>query len=233
VNDSVEHRRQRLAETIAWCNFQKLINKPIESQEIKQRRSLGERAANHAFAAHQLESASVFKWVNRGKVKAMMAEASQMLAEARLDEIRPLASQLRTPELKPSLQLYRATSEAERSGVIEMVGEARASRLLKGAAYPAPLSVEFTGGKILRCTARGEIADRSPGYESRGFFDNDCAPPWDTWVCWRDGCLVAYVPRVLCGLAQRGMETDLLECIRWADAESVSSTFGFEIMSPS
>jgi hypothetical protein len=226
LNDSADARRQRLAQTIAWCGLQKLVNKPIESGEIKQRRALGERAANHAFAAHQLESASLFKWINRKKVKTMRDEASQMHREARLDEIRPLATQLRAPALKPTADFVEGQSEEARAAIVESVSIARAKLLIeKGIEVPAA-GVDLAGGKLLRYTPCGSIADRSPGYESKGFFDWECAPPWDTWVCYDEGRLLAYVPRLLCALVQSGIEVDPAECLDWANDAFVARVFG-------
>ena len=228
MNDSVEARRQRLAETIAWCNSQRLINKPIESEEIKQRRALGERAANHAFAAHQLESASLFKWINRKKVKTMQEEALQMHREARLDEIRPLAPQLRTPALKPAAEFASGQTEEARGEIVEAICRTRAQALREKGIEVNPVASDLAGGRILRYWPRGRIADGSSGYESRGFFDSECAPPWDLWVCYGGDALLAHVPRLLVPLAQSGIEVDPEECIRWADTSTLIKSFGIE-----
>lgn len=224
--DSVEHRRQRLAEAIAWCALQKLQNNPPESEDVKCRRALGERATNHAFAAHQLEAASPFKWVTRGKVKKMKEEASQMLAEARLDEIRPLADQLRTPELKSDRQLSDLKMRDEdRVAIVEDLCERRVRLLKESQSYPDLAAVALLGGRVLRCAPKENCGDRSLGYESKGFFDANSCPPWDTWVCFAGGELLACVPRLLCGLAQRGIEVDTGECIRWAGQALLANLF--------
>jgi hypothetical protein len=231
LSEEIERRRRRLAETIAWCNLQKLISKPIESEEVKQRRALGERAANHAFAAHQLESASVFKWINRKKVKTMKAEASQMLAQARLDEIRPLAPQLRTQELKSLQPFGSPQNESLRIEIVESVCERRADLLCRNNCHPNSGDINLAGGKIL-CYAfdENDQSDAS-GYDSKGFFDFEFALPWDTWICWHTKYLISFVPRILCDLAQRGMEVDPMECVRWADAAQVRDIFGLEMTS--
>jgi hypothetical protein len=226
VIDTVERRRQRLAEAIAWCALRKLQNNPPESEDVKRRRALGERAANHAFAAHQLEAASPFKWVTRGKVKKMKDEASQMLAEANLDAIRPLADQLRSPALKPDGELRDVKmTDGRREALIDTLCENRA-RLLRGSGrYPDLSAAPNLDGKILRYALTKSCTDKAPGYESKGFFDASLCPPWDTWICLASGELLAYVPRLLCGLAQRGIEVDTAECIRWADQALVAELF--------
>ncbi len=194
---------------------------------MKRRRALGDRAANHAFAAHQLEAASPFKWVTRGKVKKMKAEALEMLAEANLDAIRPLADQLRTPALKPPRRLSECKTAAECIAIVESLCEARANLLRESGAFPDASaangnSTDATAtpnldGKILRYTPLRARGDNAPGYESKGFYDGDSCPPWDTWVCFADGELISYVPRLLCGLAQRGLELDTADRLHWAD----------------
>lgn len=226
MTDSLERRRQRLAEAIAWCALQKLQNNPPESEDVKRRRALGERATNHAFSAHQLEAASPFKWVTRGKVRKMKDEASQMLTEANLNAIRPLADQLRSPTLKPDPQLsnLKATDE-DRAALIEPLCKNRACLLRKSDRYPDLSTAPILNGKILRYALENSCADKAPGYESKGFFDANLCPPWDTWICVVGGELLAYVPRSLCGLAQRGIEVDTAECIRWADQASLANLF--------
>lgn len=43
------------------------------------------------------------------------------------------------------------------------------------------------------------------------------APPWDLWVHYTDGLLVSWVPDLLIDLAQRGIDANPVDCIRWAD----------------
>lgn len=224
--DSVERRRQRLAEVIAWCALWKLQNNPPESEDVKRRRALGQRATNHAFAAHQLEAASPFKWVTRGKVKKMMDQASQMHAEAGLDEIRPLADQLRSPALKPDRMLSDAKMTYEdRQAVVRALSENRARLLKESRSYPNSDLALALDGRILRHEPGKNCVDSSPGYESKGFFGANLCPPWDTWICFGSTGLLAYVPRLLCGLAQRGIEVDTAECICWADQALLSKLF--------
>lgn len=222
----MERRRQRLAEAIAWCALQKLQSDLPEGEDVKRRRALGERAANHAFAAHQLEAASPFKWVTRGTVKKMKDEASQMLAEANLGAIRPLADQLRSLALKPARELSdEKTTDEDRGDIVETVCENRARLLRESGSYPDLAAIPVLDGKILRYAPKKNCADKSPGYESKGFFDANLCPPWDCWICLASGELLAYVPRLLCGLAQRGLEVDTAECLRWADRALLANLF--------
>ena len=228
ATDSLERRRQRLAEAIAWCALQKLQNNPTESEDVKRRRALGERAANHAFAAHQLEAASPFKWVTRGKVKKMKDEASQMFAEARLHEIRPLAQQLRTPALGRFAVFESKQTPEQCDAIVEALCEARATLLREAVSSPIPTDINLAGGRLLQYDYDYNVEDGTAAYDSKGFFDDQSAPPWDTWVCYRSESVIAYVPRILCGLAQRGIEVDPVECIRWVDSKLLADAFGLQ-----
>ena len=226
MNAELDLRRRRLAETIAWCSLQKLQNNPPESDEIKARRALGERARNHAYAAYQLEASSPFKWVTRGKVKRMREEAMQMYAEARLDKIAPLLEQLRTPAFKPTRDFTPNDSHMEQAALVETVCEVRARRLNELGACPEPEKLSLSGGKILRYCYEDNDASGAAKYDSKGFYDVEGAPPWDIWVCYHEKYVVCFVPRILCGLAQRGIEVDPVECIKWADSRFVAELFG-------
>lgn len=226
ATDSVERRRQRLAEAIAWCALQKLQSNPPESEDLKRRRALGERAANHAFAAHQLEAASPFKWVTRGKVKKMKDEASQMLAEANLDTIRPLTQQLRTSGLERFAGLEIKQTAEQRKAIVEALCDARAALFRQAAGHSISPDIDLADGRLLRYDYDCNVEDGAAAYDSKGFFDNESAPPWDTWVCYYGESVITYVPRILCGLAQRGMEVDPVECVRWADSKLLRDAFG-------
>jgi len=149
-----------------------------------------------------------------------------MLAEANLDAIRPLTDQLRSMALKPVGQLDDAkATEEERGAIVESLCETRAGLLRESGNYADSAAVPILDGKILRYTPKKNCADNSPGYESKGFFDANLCPPWDTWICFAGGELLTYVPRVLGGLAQRGVEVDTAECIRWADRTLLTTLF--------
>src|SRR5262249_8247064 len=144
------------------------------------------------------------------------------------DEIRPLAPQLRTQALKPAAEFTIGQGEEGRAGIVEGVCDARVALLREKGIEVNAAAVDLGGGRVLRYTPRGRVADASPGYESKGFFDWECGPPWDAWVCYTDGALLAYVPRLLWGLAQSGMEVDPAECFGGQGRVSLFSLFGIE-----
>ncbi len=58
---------------------------------------------------------------------------------------------------------------------------------------------------------------------TKGFFDVNNVPPWDTWVCYLDRYLVSWVPPVLEELASAGIRVNPEECIQWATPAFVNS----------
>jgi hypothetical protein len=70
-----------------------------------------------------------------------------------------------------------------------------------------------------------DLADGAAESESKGFFDIHNAPPWDTWIAMvedagrseRNPYLIAWGPEEFVAHAQRGIDVNPEECIRWLD----------------
>lgn len=89
----------------------------------------------------------------------------------------------------------------------------------------------LTGGRLLVYFPDANLADGAAEVESRGFFDVDNAPPWDTWIAladegpdadisWRQ-YVVAWVPPSLLPCAADGIAVNPEECIAWLDERAV------------
>jgi hypothetical protein len=103
-------------------------------------------------------------------------------------------------------------------------------------------------GKLLLYYPDANLYDGAAELHSRGYFDVDNAPPWDTWmyyvqddVCWKEpgeqqrggddapgdtafsSFLVSWVPQQFVELADAGIWANPERCIIWADA--VESAF--------
>ena len=110
--------------------------------------------------------------------------------------------------------------------IVEALCDARLTLIQGAGGHPMPADIRLEGGQLLQYEYDANVEGGAVAYESKGFFDDESAPPWDTWVCYRGDTIVAYVPRILCGLAQRGIEVDPVECIRWADTKFLAEVFG-------
>jgi hypothetical protein len=128
---------------------------------------------------------------------------------ADLSSIAPLKSQLRTPSLRPAGLLSGARTEAERQELVQSVIEKR-SGLVRGEG-------DGQGGRLLIYAPDESLADGAAIYPSKGFFDVDNTPPWDTWVAFSRGILLSLVPLKLVELAQSGIYVNPESCIRWFD----------------
>ena len=107
--------------------------------------------------------------------------------------------------------------------------KALAARLVRGTEYQGetlPLSSreDLLDGRLLIYRPDENLCDGAAESETRGFFDVDNIPPWDTWVGFypnesdqiaRD--LICYIPKVFVPLAQRGIDVNPEACINWLD----------------
>jgi len=97
-------------------------------------------------------------------------------------------------------------------------------RLFGGTSAPLPDVHERGRGRLLVYLPDDNLADGAAEVESKGFFDIDNTPPWDTWVAllrnpagdlsseWH---LVCWVPDPLVDLADRGILVNPEKCLLW------------------
>lgn len=95
---------------------------------------------------------------------------------------------------------------------------------------PVRSAADLRGGRLLVFFPDEGLSDGAAEVETRGFFDLDNAPPWDTWVgLFRDveaersaDYLVSWVPKRLVDLIDRGIRANPEECICWLDGTSLT-----------
>ena len=126
---------------------------------------------------------------------------------------------LRSDELRPSYL------ENSRESSVRTVASRR-ERAVK--LDPASGPASRRAGRLLVYFPDANLADGAAEVASRGFFDVDNVPPWDTWIALaNDGpaivdssfheYVIAWVPRELIGEAQAGIDVNPEECIVWLD----------------
>ena len=200
--------RVRLSETVAWCSAQTLESNPVESPEIMQRRRLAEEAAKISRRAYLSHGPSFWK-------SLLGRKASRLFSQARPGEIPPpLARQLRSSSLRPE-PLYPG-STADRIRILETLSKKRAEQLRRDNLYPRSSESGGNSGRLLLYAPDENLCDGAAQYSSKGFFDIDNVPPWDTWICFFEPYLVSWVPPRLVELANIGIEVNPEECICWA-----------------
>lgn len=124
---------------------------------------------------------------------------------------------LRTPLISPRV-LESGYRDAVRSVVQARRLHLTGTRLLD--ALPE-------GGRLLAYFPDEDLACGAAEAASRGYFDINNVPPWDTWVLMieqpdqprdsRGNCLIAWVPPAFVSRAQQGIEANPEECIGWLD----------------
>jgi len=156
-------------------------------------------------------------------------EAIRLLKEADPLSIDSLKDQLRSNSLRSfSMSDYGRKTLAERKAIVEDIANRRAALLKIMGRYPASLQTNLTEGRILLHAPNDNLSDGAATYPSKGFFDVNNVPPWDTWVCYVDSYLVSWVPPVLEELVSAGIAVNPEECIRWAGPAFVNSLFGVD-----
>jgi hypothetical protein len=198
----------KLSETVTWCTSQHLESTPEESAEIQARRKIGKEATQLVQRAFQSDRANFFK-------STLYERAKGLYKEAKLHEITPLSHQLRSPVLQPSCAMF----PSERTEQIQIVGDVvkrRAAQLRLDHRYPASSPGSLEGGRLLLYAPDENLFDGAAQYTSKGFFDVNNIPPWDTWVCFYENYLVSWVPPRLVELANEGIDVNPEGCILWA-----------------
>jgi len=85
------------------------------------------------------------------------------------------------------------------------------------------------GGRLLVYFPDLDLADGAAEAESRGYFDVNNAPPWDTWIALvldavgnaKSPYLVSWVPEEFLDAAQRGIDVNPEQCILWIEDADV------------
>jgi hypothetical protein len=150
-------------------------------------------------------------------------EASRLLREADPSSIEPPKDQLRSISLTPSSTLNDPKLITGKLGIVEDVANRRAGLLKAMGRYPEISNVNISQGRILLYAPDDNLADGAAVYPSKGFFDMNNVPPWDTWVCYVGRHLVSWVPPVLEELVTAGLEVNPEECILWSSPGFVNS----------
>jgi hypothetical protein len=142
----------------------------------------------------------------------------------RANKVNP-ATSLRTAELRPRLL------EENRSSAVNTVVYAR--ELYGGADIrKATIPRNLGGGRLLIYFPNNDLACGAAAQETKGFFDINNVPPWDTWVAYCQDeqenidsfdteYLIAWIPPEFVHLANEGIGVNPEQCILWLSDTSV------------
>lgn len=226
----IHNFKRRLNETISWCSSQELITDPVEDTRTTERRAMSRRAAELMGSAYRIFPlyerptwiSRLMAWSKIRRATKIKTEAERLMVAADPGSIvPPLRHQLRSQALSQFAQSF-AKSGADHPAIVEEVAEARSQILRDSGKYSEPQSAYLRGGRLLLYAPQDNLACGAAEYSSKGFFDVDNAPPWDTWMLMRGKYLVSWVPPQLIRLVQEGLDVNPEQCILWADDPSVS-----------
>ena len=157
-------------------------------------------------------------------VKRALAEAFAWCSrKAVSDSATPIQTLFRSAILKPSIDIgeyvQEQLSEQAVSGLI-----AQRSEFLRSQPALRDPSIDLQEeGKILVYWPSENVSDGASEALSKGFFDVNDAPPWDTWFHYDNGQLFSWIPAAFVPFAQKGIEVNMVACIQWVDWSVLSN----------
>jgi hypothetical protein len=190
-------------------------------------RSIFSRTRNSLPPEAMCAFAETVLWCSQQDLKSN-SEDSEYLRNRRMLEQRifkelnyaalsPLYNQLRNPELKPSIEIGENTTDEERENTVAKVIEKRSQLLAAEGLLDQERILSEKKGRLLVCWPAENVSDGASQVASRGFFDPNDIPPWDTWIHYGEGRLNCWVPDEVISLAQSGLDANMVQCIQWAD----------------
>src|SRR5580700_1513127 len=212
----IHNFNRRLNETISWCSSQELITDPVEDARITERREMSRRAAALMGSAYRILPlyerstciSRLMAWSKIRRATKIRIEAKRLMAVAEPGSIvPPLRHQLRSQALSPLAQSF-AHSGADHTAIVEQVAEARSQILRDSGKYSEPQSTDLHRGRLLLYAPQDNLACGAAEYSSKGFFDVNNVPPWDTWMLMLGKYLISWVPLQLFRLVQEGLDVN-------------------------
>jgi hypothetical protein len=101
----------------------------------------------------------------------------------------------------------------------------RSRRLYSDRQASADSETVIAGGRLIAYSPDANLACGTSEAETKGYFDVNNTPPWDTWVALLDApkaklwesSLIAWVPSAFVPLVQAGIDVIPEECVLWLD----------------
>jgi hypothetical protein len=202
--------RKGLAETIAWCAGLEILADVEETEDARLQRETAKQAAKLIQRAYLQRNSFWNRFFHRDFSKSSSFRRGMELYRQADLTYAPLKDQLRSRAICPTGTLSDARTDNERKAVVRSVVSKRSALVSAGEYDP-----RVDAGKLLLYVPAENLADGAARYASKGFFDDDNTPPWDTWADFSEGTLVSWVPPQLVVLAQKGIDANPECCLRW------------------
>jgi hypothetical protein len=156
-------------------------------------------------------------------VKRALAEAFAWCSrEAVTNSATPIQTLFRSAILKPSIDIGEYVQEQLREQAVSGLIAQRSEFLRTHSALRDPSIDLQEEGKILVYWPSENVSDGASEALSKGFFDVNDAPPWDTWFYYKRKKLYSWVPGAFVPFAQKGIDENIVDCIQWAEWSELS-----------
>jgi hypothetical protein len=140
---------------------------------------------------------------------------------SRVTEMDDLATAFRSDRLKPGLWA---------DGRKDMVEGVARGRSINGAGQYIKTDIAMlANGRLLVYQPDFSLWENVSSAETKGFFDEYDAPPWDTWISYFyeskpeqtwEAYLVCWIPATFIDIVSKGIAVNSSECIGWLDKRS-------------
>jgi hypothetical protein len=100
---------------------------------------------------------------------------------------------------------------------ISWINETRSTLLKREGIEASNAIYALSEIKLLLYEPLETVSDGAAEAASRGFYDLEDAPPWDTWFLYEDHAIFCCVPEFAVGRAQAGIDANPVDCIHWAE----------------
>jgi hypothetical protein len=105
---------------------------------------------------------------------------------------------------------------------VSATNQSRSLHLRERGITISDVAVEQSKGKLLLWEPMETVTDGAAEASSRGFYDIEDAPPWDTWFLYSSGAIISWVPESSVQNAQAGIDANPVDCIRWIEWSDLS-----------
>jgi|tagenome__1003787_1003787.scaffolds.fasta_scaffold20567581_2 hypothetical protein len=199
--------KQSLNETMVWCS--NLVVTVLEQSP----------ALNKYFEVMKhwgqvMQPAPIWKrWFRRKITGSQEWEGTSELIRLTSPFVASMTSRFRSSHLPGPSDTEALKTDDDWQEAVRSVSQKR-HQLLQG--HEITPATDEHNGRLLLCWPAETVADGAAQYASAGMFDVNDVPPWDMWVHFSRGTLISCVPNHLVGLAQAGIDSNPVDCIRWA-----------------
>jgi hypothetical protein len=135
----------------------------------------------------------------------------------RSDQLDPSAFLKIPPFSESSIEVWLERKRESYQLAISAINANRSTLLRAANIHVVDPAVAESKGRLLLYEPLETVTDGASESCSRGFFDIEDAPPWDTWFLYSAGSIFSWVSEAMIQNAQAGIDANTVDCIHWCD----------------